>query len=99
MATIGVEYLDRFPHVRAGQFTAEDFHPASFTLGYMSAGRRAEQFVMQPVWVAVLTPARDTTMGHVVAVPAATKPFGTLAAPRRGANAVSVRTLLDSTNH
>jgi hypothetical protein len=74
-------------------FTPEDFHPASFTLGYMSAGRRAEQFVMQPVWVAVLTPARGTTMGHVVAVPAATKPFGPLSVPRRSAGSVSIREL------
>jgi hypothetical protein len=77
-------------------FTPEDFHPASFTLGYMSAGRRAEQFVMQPVWVAVLRPARGMTMGHVVAVPAATKPFGPLAASRRVAGRRHVRDLLSS---
>jgi hypothetical protein len=77
-------------------FTAEDFHPASFTLGYMSAGRRAAQVVMQPVWVAVLRPARGTTMGHVVAVPASTKPFGPHAATRRAASRMRVGDLLSS---
>ena len=56
-------------------FTLKDLEPKSFTLGYLSLSRRREQFVMQPVWLAVLAPSGGTTMGHVVAVPAAPQAF------------------------
>jgi hypothetical protein len=56
-------------------FTLKDFEPRSFTLGYLSLSRRRAQFVMQPVWVAVLAPSGGTTMGHVIAVPAAPQAF------------------------
>jgi hypothetical protein len=56
-------------------FKLKDFEPKSFTLGYLSLSRRREQFVMQPVWLAVLAPRGPTTMGLVVAVPAAPRAF------------------------
>jgi len=56
-------------------FTLQDFEPKSFTLGYLSLSRRRAQFVMQPVWVTVLAPSGVTTMGHVIAVPAAPQAF------------------------
>jgi hypothetical protein len=64
-------------------FTLKDFEPASFTLGYLSQSRRSEQFVMQPAWVAVLRPRGSTTMGQVVAVPAATTPFAPITGAER----------------
>ena len=60
-------------------FTAKDFEIKDFVLGYMSFSRRVPQSVMQPVWVAVLTPLSKFTMAHVVAVPAAPQPFESLA--------------------
>ena len=62
-------------------FTLDDFEPASFTLGYVSYGKRQVQFVMQPAWVAVLRPRGRTTMGQVVAVPAAPRAFEPFAVP------------------
>lgn len=56
-------------------FTLKDFEPKSLTLGYLSLSRRRQQFVMQPVWLAVLKPRGPMTMGHVVAVPAAPQAF------------------------
>jgi hypothetical protein len=64
-------------------FTLDDFEPASFTLGYFSASRRSEQYVMQPVWVAVLRPRGGTTIGQVVAVPAAPHTFEPILRPGR----------------
>jgi hypothetical protein len=69
--------------------TLEDFEPDSFQLGYISLGRRREQFVMQPVWVAVLTPRGSTTMGHVVAVPASERTFEAIAQGGRAAGALA----------
>jgi hypothetical protein len=65
------------------QFTLEDFEPKSLTLGFLSFARRCEQFVMQPAWVAVLAPRARTTMGHVVAVPAAPRAFEPICRPAR----------------
>ena len=62
-------------------FTLEDFEPAAFQLGYMSFGRRVEQRVMQPVWVAVLKPRGGTTMGQVVAVSAAPHAYEPIGRP------------------
>jgi hypothetical protein len=56
-------------------FTLKDFEPKSFTLGYLSLSRRRAQFVMQPVWLAVLAPSGVASMGHVIAVPAAPQAF------------------------
>jgi hypothetical protein len=64
-------------------FTLDDFVPASFLLGYHSFSRRREQAVMQPVWIAVLEPRGDTTMGHVIAVPAAPSAFEPISRPAR----------------
>jgi hypothetical protein len=62
-------------------FTLKDFQVKSFTLGYMSLSRRVQQFVMQPVWVAVLAPQMGMSMGHVVAVPATPEAFEPISRP------------------
>jgi hypothetical protein len=64
-------------------FTAKDFEVKDFMLGYMSLSRRVQQFVMQPVWVAVLAPLVPNSMAHVVAVPAAPQAFEPIARPAR----------------
>jgi hypothetical protein len=56
-------------------FTLADFEVKAFTLGYMSFSRRRVQFVMQPVWLAVLAPRAPMSMGTVVAVAAAPQAF------------------------
>jgi hypothetical protein len=63
-------------------FTLKDFEPRSFQLGYLAHSRRQEQFVMQPAWVAILAPS-GTTMGQVVAVPAAPRAFEPIARPAK----------------
>ena len=64
-------------------FSLDDFEPAAFQLGYMSFGRRVEQRVMQPVWVAVLKPRGATSMGQVVTVPAAPQAYEPLGRPMK----------------
>lgn len=56
-------------------FTLDDFEVTGFQLGYVSFSRRRSQFMMQPAWVASLEPRNGTSMGHVVAVPAAPRAF------------------------
>lgn len=56
-------------------FTQDDFEVTGFQLGYVSFSRRRPQFMMQPAWVASLEPRNGTSMGHVVAVPAAPQAF------------------------
>jgi hypothetical protein len=57
--------------------------PERMTLGYLSMPRRVEQRVLQPVWVAILPPRKATTIGMVVAVPAAPSAFEPLGFPGR----------------
>ncbi len=52
-------------------YTAKDFTPEFFALGYFSATKRSYQSVMQPVWVARFISNGFSRMGHVIAVPAA----------------------------
>jgi hypothetical protein len=63
----------------------DDFEPKAFRLGYVSLGRRYEQRVMQPAWVAILSPRGNTTMGQVIAVPAAERAYEPIIPRDRGA--------------
>ena len=52
--------------------TLADFKPRALQLGYVSLPRRQAQSLLEPAWVAILDPAgKQTTMGEVIAVPAA----------------------------
>jgi hypothetical protein len=57
--------------------------PERMTLGYLSMSRRVEQRVLQPAWVAMFPPPKGTTMGVVIAVPAAPSPYEPLGFPAR----------------
>jgi hypothetical protein len=60
-----------------------DLEPEEMTLGYLSMPRRYEQRVLQPAWVARFRPTGTSTMGVVVAVPAAPTAFEPLGFPAR----------------
>jgi hypothetical protein len=62
-------------------FTLDDFEVLEFRLGYLSFSRRREQHMMQPTWLAVLAPRGGTSMGQVVAVPAAPRAFEPMGRP------------------
>lgn len=62
-------------------FTLDDFEPSSFRLGYVSLPRRRRQSVMQPAWIAILSPRARNSMGQVVAVPAAPRAFEPIGRP------------------
>jgi hypothetical protein len=65
-------------------FTLDDLEPKSLRLGYLSMSRRREQYVMQPAWVAVLASrSRQTSIGHVVAVPASPRAFEPMDRPAK----------------
>lgn len=63
--------------------TPPDLEPEEMTLGYLSMPRRYEQRVLQPAWVARFRPTGASTMGVVVAVPAAPAAFEPIGFPAR----------------
>lgn len=64
-------------------FTLGNFEPVRFVLCYASQGRRSEQRVFQPVWLAILAPRGFTSMGIVTIVPAAPQAFEPIGRPMR----------------
>lgn len=60
-----------------------DLEPEEMTLGYLSMPRRYEQRVLQPAWVARFRPGSGSTMGVVIAVPAAPTAFEPVGFPAR----------------
>jgi hypothetical protein len=60
-----------------------DLEPEEMILGYLSMPRRYEQRVLQPAWVARFRPTGGSTMGVVVAVPAAPAAFEPIGFPAR----------------
>jgi hypothetical protein len=68
--------------------TLEDFKPRALQLGYVSLPRRQAQSLLEPAWVAILDPAgKQTSMGEVIAVPAAPDRSEPLFRPWRRARA------------
>ena len=57
--------------------------PERMTLGYLSMSRRVEQRILQPAWVAMFRPSKGTTMGVVIAVPAAPSAYEPIGFPGR----------------
>jgi hypothetical protein len=68
--------------------TLADFKPRALQLGYVSLPRRQAQSLLEPAWVAILDPAgKQTSMGEVIAVPAAPDRSEPLFRPWRRARA------------
>jgi len=67
-----------------GRKEAAAAEPEELTLGYLSMSRRVEQRVLQPAWVARFRPAKGTTMGKIIAIPAGTGSYEPLGFPGRG---------------
>lgn len=63
--------------------TPPDLEPEDMSLGYLSMPRRYDQRVLQPAWVARFRPRSGSTMGVVVAVPAAPTAFEPIGFPAR----------------
>jgi hypothetical protein len=71
-------------------FTLDDFAPVRFALCYATQGRRSEQRVFQPVWLAILEPRGFTSMGIVTIVPAAPQAFEPIGRPMRATAAAAL---------
>jgi hypothetical protein len=65
------------------QVTLDHLEPERMSLGYVSMPRLQEQRTLQPAWVAMFRPRGQTTMGAVIAVPAAPAAFEPLSFPGR----------------
>lgn len=61
--------------------TLDDYSPILFTLAYMSMPKRRPQNYMQPVYIAIFKPLRNTTLGHVITIPATTKNYESIQIP------------------